>query len=182
MTVYLITKNAGKTKAAESVFNAYNIEIKSIDKEYPEIQADSSAVIARYAAVQASAEFNAPVIREDHSLFIDALGFPGPYTSYIEKHLTAERLLYLLRDEENRGGYFEIAAVYAEPNGATKEFVYQVPVYVKKDIVVEDERGGWNSILCLKGETRAFTEYPEKERLHVWNKNYLHIAQFLADN
>ena len=87
MTIYLLTKNAGKIKAANSVFNEYGIEVKSIEKEYPEIQADSSIEIARQAAQEAAREFNVPVIREDHSFFIHALGIPGPYTNYIEKHL-----------------------------------------------------------------------------------------------
>jgi len=36
--------------------------------------------------MQAAKELNNPAIREDHSLFIEALGIPGPYTNYIEKN------------------------------------------------------------------------------------------------
>lgn len=177
MTIYLLTKNAGKIKAASSVFSEYGIELKSIEKDYFEIQADSSVEIARQAAQAAARECNAPVIREDHSFFIHAFGIPGPYTNYIEKHLSVEKLLALMKNESDRTGHFELALAYAKPDGVVKEFVYNVPVKIKEKIEVDDPRGGWNGILCLDSETRAFTEYPEEERASVWNKNYIEIAK-----
>ena len=181
MVIYLLIKNTGKIRAANSVFNQYGIEVKNIEKEYPEIQADSSAEIARYAALEATREFNVSVVREDHSLFIHALGIPGPYTNYIEKHLSTEKLLTLMQNESDRTGHFELALAFAEPNGSTQEFSYTVPIRIKEKIEVKDPRGGWNSILCLESETRAFTEYPEEERIDAWNKNYIAIAKFLKE-
>ena len=179
MTVHIITKNPGKRLAAESAFKKYGIAVKFIDKEYPEIQADTSLEIAKFTAVEAAKELGIPVVREDHSLFINALGIPGPYTSFIEKHLPVEKLLKVLEMQEDRSGYFEIATVYAEPDGFIKKYVYKVPVSFKKEIKVQDPRGGWNGIIRLKGEERAFTEYPEEERLSVWNKNYALLGEFL---
>lgn len=179
MTIYLLTKNVGKIKAASSVFSTYGIEVKSIEKEYPEIQADSSIEIARWAAQEAAQEFNVPVIREDHSFFIHALGIPGPYTSYIEKHLPVEKLLTLMANESDRTGHFGLALAYAKPGGVIKEFIYSVPIKIKEKIEVNDPEGGWNSVLCLESETRAFSEYPEEERLHIWNKNYVKVANLL---
>jgi inosine/xanthosine triphosphate pyrophosphatase family protein len=101
-----------------------------LSKEYDEIQADSSLEIARYQALKAAKENNVSVIREDHSLFFDKLGIPGPYTNYIERKISAELLIDLLGD--NNKGYFEIATVYAEPNGKTKEFVFRIPIEVSK--------------------------------------------------
>jgi len=95
--------------------------------------------------------------------------------------LSAEKLLKILDNEKDRTGYFEISAVYAEPSGLVKEFVYQVPIHIKKKEVVKDPRNGWNGILCLANEERAFTEYPEEERLDVWSKNFLDIAKFLTE-
>lgn len=177
--IYLVTKNAGKLKAAKSVFDKFGIELKSLENEYPEIQADTSLKIAKYTALQAAKENNLNVIREDHSLFIQALGFPGPYTNFIERNLSSKKLLGMLEREKDRAGYFEIATVYATPVGKTLEFVYRVPITIKKKEIAKDPRGGWNGILCLKGEGRAFTEYPEEERLHVWSKNYLELAKLL---
>lgn len=181
-TVYLITKNQGKIMAAKSVFDKFGVELKNVDQEFPEIQADTSLEIAKHTALEASKATNLPVIREDHSLFINALGFPGPYMAFIEKKISLEKLLKLLELSEDRTGYFEISTVYADPEGKVLEYSYQVPVHFKKEEVVKDPRGGWNGVLCLEGEERAFTEYPETERLDSWNKNYVKIAEELSKN
>jgi len=180
MKIYLITKNPGKIMAAKSVFDKYGIEIGNIEKEYPEIQADSSLEIAKYTALEAAKDSKLPTIREDHSLYFHALGFPGPYTAFIEKKLSSEKLLAIVSHFDDRTGHFEISSVLAMPDGKTIEFTYTVPIWIKKEEVVKDPRGGWNGVLCLEGETRAFTEYPETERLNVWNKNYIQIAEILS--
>jgi non-canonical purine NTP pyrophosphatase (RdgB/HAM1 family) len=179
-TVYLITKNQGKIMAAKSVFDKYGIDLKNIDQEFPEIQADTSLEIAKHSALEAARATKLPVIREDHSLFISALGFPGPYMSFIEKKLTSEKLLNILDLSNDRTGYFEISTVYADSTGKLLEYTYQVPIHFKKEEAVKDPRDGWNGIICLKGENRAFTEYPETERLSNWNKNYIKIAEELS--
>ncbi len=180
--VYLITKNQGKIAAAKSVFDQYGIELKNIEQEFSEIQADTSLEIAKHTALEAVKATNLPVIREDHSLFINALNFPGPYMAYVEKNLTLPKLLQILSLSDDRTGYFEISTVYAHPDGTVLEYTYQVPIHFKQAEVVPDPRGGWNGIIALAHETRAFTEYPESERLDSWNQNYLQIAQKLSGN
>lgn len=71
--IYLMTKNPGKIAAAQSVFSKYDIEVRSLDFDIPEIQADTSIEIAKYAVERAYEKFKEPVIREDHSLFIDEI-------------------------------------------------------------------------------------------------------------
>ena len=182
MTIYLITKNPGKIQAAKRVFDKYKIDLQNVEKEYPEIQAATSLEIARHTAIAAAIEQRVPVIREDHSFTIRALGLPGPYMNFIEKWLPAEKLLEVLKGQPDRSAYFEVATVYAEPDGKTKEFVFQVEAKIKDSIVVNDRRGGWNSLICLGDEKRALTEYPEEERLQIWSKNYEAIAQELIKN
>ncbi|OGC48029.1 MAG: hypothetical protein A3A94_00080 [Candidatus Portnoybacteria bacterium RIFCSPLOWO2_01_FULL_43_11] len=111
MTVNIITKNSGKLLAAKKVFEKYGITVNQIDKEYPEIQAENSLEISKYTAIQAAKKLGKSVIREDHSLFINALGMPGPYTNYIEKKLSVKKLLEIMRNQPDRSGYFEIATV-----------------------------------------------------------------------
>ena len=179
--IALLTKNSGKRMAAKAVFDKYGIEVVFIDKEYPEIQAATSLEIARFSALQASKELNIPVIREDHSLFINSLGMPGPYANYIERRIPAEKMLKILKDEEDRAGYIELAAVYARPDGFAGEYVYQVPIRI-----AQEERGGmgtrWDSIIMIEKENRTLAEYPEEERLEVWSKNYEEIAKWLLSD
>lgn len=179
ITINLITKNPGKLLAAQNAFKKYKILINQITKEFPEIQADTSLEIAKYTALQAASELQLPIIREDHSMIINALGIPGPYTSFVEKHLSAEKLLEILKTQKDRSGYMEVATVYAEPSGFTLEYTYKVPIYFENKINIPDPKKGWSGIIRLANEARALTEYPEEERVNIWNKNYIFIAEFL---
>jgi XTP/dITP diphosphohydrolase len=176
--IYLITKNPGKLMAAKSAFDKYDIKIITPDKYYPEIQADTSLEVARVIALQAAKELNSPVVREDHSLFIHALGVPGPYTNYIEKKISVEKLLEILKNFSDRTGHFEIATVYAEPDGKVFEYVFQVPVTFGEEIKGNNSKG-WNGLIRIGDETRAITEYPEEERLHIWNQGYEAVARYI---
>jgi non-canonical purine NTP pyrophosphatase (RdgB/HAM1 family) len=171
MDIYFITKNPGKLATAQSIFQTTDFNLLMPPRDYPEIQADTSLEIARVAAIECAKDIGLPAIREDHSLYINALGIPGPYVNFFEKELSAKELLRLLSLYDDRSGYFEIAMVYAEPSGLTHEYVYQVPVYI-----ATEERGslqnGWARVLCLEGDSRTFAEYPEDERIEVWNKNF----------
>ncbi|MDD5750173.1 MAG: non-canonical purine NTP pyrophosphatase [Candidatus Pacebacteria bacterium] len=181
MIVNVITKNPGKLASIKAAFSKFGIKVNQIEKGFFEIQADSSLEIAENVALQALRELNAPVIREDHSLFINSLGIPGPYTSFMEKKMPVEKLLEILETQEDRSGYFEIATVYLEPSGLAKRYVCKIPVFFEKEVKVSDPRGGWNGIIRLADEKRTFTEYPEEERLHIWGKNCLALAEFLAN-
>lgn len=180
MKIYLSTRNPGKIKAAKSVFDKYNMEILLVEKEYPEIQADSSLEVAKYSAIQAAKDLGVPVVREDHSLFINALKFPGPYTNYFEKYISASMLLEWLKKYDDRDGYFEISAVYAKPNGSVNEFTYKVPITIALEEKGELQKG-WARVLMLKNDLRTFAEYPEQERVSVWNKNYQAIATYIKN-
>jgi len=177
-SLFIVTNNIGKLMAANNVFSKFGIKVKQIKKEYPEIQAEKSIEIAKFTAIKACKEFNAPVVREDHSLFINFLNIPGPYTSYIEKRISVNKLLEILKNQKDRGGYFEIAAALALPEGFIKEFEFRVPIlFAKKP--KGSLSGGWNRILKLPGSKKTFAEQKEEENLNIWNKNYIAIAKYL---
>lgn len=178
MKIYLITKNPGKLLAAKSVFDKYQIEVQSVEKDYYEIQGDTSLEIAKHTALEAAKELNELAIREDHSLFIEALGIPGPYINYIEKKNSADLLATLIKQLGNNKGYFEVATVLAYPNGETFEYVFQVPMTFGEESKGENLRG-WNGIIRLNNEIRSIAEYPEIERMHIWNQGYAAVAKHL---
>lgn len=178
MSIYLVTKNEGKVKAANSVFLPVGVELKPVERDYPEIQADTSLEIAKHTALEAAKELNTPAIREDHSLYIHALGIPGPFTAYIERKIPTEKLLELLSHYSDRTGHFEVATVYAEPDGTTFEHTFEVPMTFGTESKGENPKG-WNGLIRLGEETRAITEYPEEERLNIWNQGYQKVADYL---
>lgn len=180
MKIYLLTKNEGKLKAARHTFDKYGITLLSVNKEHHEIQADSSLEIAKFSAQQAALDLNTPVIREDHSLFIEALGIPGPYINYVEKKISVDTITKIIDFLGNNKGWFEVATVYAEPNGKIFEYTFKVPMTFGKESKGNNPKG-WNGLIRLNKETRAITEYPEEERLHIWNEGYEAVARYLKN-
>jgi inosine/xanthosine triphosphate pyrophosphatase family protein len=174
--IMLLTQNKQKISAAQVAFADTDIEIIPANREYLEVQADTSIEIAKFSALEGAKETGIITIREDHSLFINALGFPGPYMQFIERVIAVEKLIEILKLSNDKTGYFELGAVVAYPDGRTEEYSYKVPVHFKEEITVPDPRNGWNGIICLEGETRAFTEYPSSERDAVWSSNFKNIA------
>ncbi len=179
MQVHLVTKNKGKLMAAQSVFGEGSIELLPVEKDYPEIQADSSIEIARYTALEVAKETNKPAVREDHSIFLHGLsGTPGPYMAFFEKRISPELLLKLLEKVTDRTGYFEVGTSLAFPDGTSQDFSFTVPFSIATEMRGELQ-GGWNTVIILDGETRTLAEYPETERTHIWNQNYLKIRDVL---
>ena len=89
-----VTTNPGKVREAEQ----YLDEVRAVDFDYTEIQADELGPIAARGAREAFAHVGGPVIVDDAGLFIDDLdGFPGPYSSYVEETLGVERVGELAR-------------------------------------------------------------------------------------
>lgn len=165
--------------AARHVFSGTDIELVSVEKEYPEIQADSSLEIARFTAQQVARELNAPAMREDHSLCLNGLKqIPGPYMNYFNHRLNEDDILKLYKNISDRSGYFEVATVLAFPDGKLLESEFKVNF-----TLAFESRGalqsGWNRIMILEGENSTLAEYPESERVHLWSKGYKNILSQL---
>ena len=179
--IHLLTGNPDKIKAANLIFNQYDIGVLPLELDIPEIQSTSSTKIARYMVEQAFAMTGKPAIREDHSFFIKELGFPGPYMTYADKTIDNDHLLRILATLESREAYFELGAAYIDHNGTVHEFSYQVPV-----IMSEEARGNealrWERLMMLPGDTKTFAELDANDRVEVWTKNYEAIAKLIQSH
>lgn len=177
--INIITKNPGKINVARSVFSKYGIEVKQLDFEIPEIQADNSLIIARHTAEEAYKKFKEPIIREDHSFYINELGIPGPYMSYMEKRVSVGKLLNILSCLKDRTGFFEIATVFINQKGKKYEFSFKVPI-ILENTIKGSPNTGWSQIMRVENEKNIFTEYPEEERYSVWGQNFEKIAKLIS--
>jgi XTP/dITP diphosphohydrolase len=176
--VYLITGNSDKLASAEKAFDDTNIILKQLDVDYPEVQAESSLAVARETVERALQDHEKIVIREDHSIYLDAVpGFPGPYMSYFDKNLPAERLLDLLEGKK-RTGYFEIGTVLGLPRGDIREYEFTVPIEIADEI--RGDAGNWDRVMMLAGREKTFAETDRESRLDIWNRNYRKIAEELV--
>jgi len=177
--ILFLTGNPIKIKTAEKALKPFGIQVKPIRLEVPEIQANTSAEISRFAVLAAIAQLGAPVMREDHAFHIDVLnGFPGPYMAHVEKQITEDQLLDMMRGKDDRNSRFELALAYADEDGNIQEFVHRVPT-----LIARNARGniskGWNRVITLVDDDRTLAEYPYDDRIDLHTANYIHLAQFL---
>ena len=177
--IYFLSGNPHKFQCANPVFQSAGITLMPLDPEIPEIQADTSLSIAKHGAEIASRMMHAPVLREDHSLFIDDFldgRFPWPYGAYCDRYITAESLLPLLYpspETSTRTGYFELGAYLAFPDGSGYESVSGVRVEFSREI-----HGSWKNldrILMIPWSGKTFAESDPSERYHLFQENFRKI-------
>ncbi len=178
-TVYLLTSNADKVKAAESIFSPHGVRLELLVPDIREIQATGSAEIARAMAVGAHEQTGKAVIREDHSFYIKELNIPGPFMAYADKAISAQQLLAILDTLTSREAYFELAAAYVDDAGEVREFSYRVPVMMATEIRGSDKLR-WERLMMLPGESTTFAEGGADERVALFSKNYEAIAKFIG--
>lgn len=179
--VYLLTGNKDKIKYANSIFNPAGIEVLPLELGIEEIQAGSSSEIAKHMAIEAYERTKKPVIREDHSFYIDELGFPGPFMSYVDKKITPDQLLKIVSTLNSKTAHFELAAAYIDSKGQLYEFSYSVPV-IFADRVSGDESYNWERLICLPNESRTFAESDSADRSELWTRNFKNIAKLISDS
>jgi len=177
--VLFLTGNPIKIKTAEKAMSSFGIKVRPIKIDIPEIQADTSAEVAKFAVSAAITQLRTPVMCEDHTFHIDALnGFPGPYMTHVEKQLSEDQLLDIMRNEANRKSRFELSLAYSDEQGNIQVFTHQVPT-----LIAESARGnlskGWNRVITLTDDKRTLAEYPYDDRIHLHTQNYIYLAQFL---
>ena len=92
--------------------------------ETPEIQSESVKEIATFSARWAADALKKPVVVSGGGCYIGALkGFPGPFIKYINKWLSANGLLSLMRNEKNGRAVWRDCLAYCEPGKKPKTFV-----------------------------------------------------------
>lgn len=78
-----------------------------------------------------------PVIRENASLFIKVLNFPGLFTTHMEKMIPADKLLKILKPFKDRSGYFECVIAFAIPDKKVKTFITRYEIEINDKVYCE---------------------------------------------
>lgn len=175
--IHILTGNQDKLRIAQQVFELYGIDVEAIELDVPEIQAATSAEIALHQVAEAYRELQLPVVREDHSFFIDAINFPGPFMAYANKSIPVNHLLKMIDALPSRAAHFEIAGAYAD--GSSEPFVssFQVPVEIGYEARGSVSRG-WDTVLQFPGSTETFAETTSNHD-ELWSTNYHRIAEYI---
>ena len=75
--------------------------------------------------------------------------------------------------------HFEIAVVYAEPDGRTFEYVFSIPIYFSQKI--KGNPPARDNALMIDRESRTFSEYPHEERIKFWVDGFEAVAEYVVN-
>lgn len=126
-TLYLATTNARKIEEAQNAAALFSdITVEPVALDIDEIQSNDPAKITLHKAEQAYALVKKPVIVNDSSWNIPALGgFPGGYMKDVIGWFTTEDFIALLQNKDDKRIACIDTVVYADEHGTqvlTKEY------------------------------------------------------------
>lgn len=119
------TGNSGKiaTLASHFAIHGMNIAIVPQPLELIEPQASTATQVALVKAQQAYAQLQKPVLVDDSSFHIDALGgFPGPYIKYMLETVGVNGIVNFMEGKTNRDAYFMSSLVFIDKYGEAHVF------------------------------------------------------------
>ncbi|HLI46171.1 MAG TPA: XTP/dITP diphosphatase [Geobacterales bacterium] len=160
--VTLITGNTNKFKEMSLILIEYGIELEMLDLDLFEIQSEKIEEIALNYARNAYKEIRKPLIVEDSGLFIKALnGFPGPYSSYVNKTIGNEGILRLMYDEKERTATFKAVIVYKDDK-FEETFVGEIKGEISREI--RGNGWGFDPIFIPNNSKKTFGEMQSEEK------------------
>ncbi|NVM01875.1 MAG: XTP/dITP diphosphatase [Candidatus Helarchaeota archaeon] len=167
MSIYFASSNKNKLKEATKILAKYEIIVESIFLECPEIQSNDLEEISKFSAKFAFKEVRHPVFVEDSGIFIEILnGFPGPYSSYVQKTIGNEGILKLMQKKENRNAIFKSVIAYCEGEDFIKTFIGQTIGIISTEIL-KGNNGGWGFdpiFLPKEGNNKTYAEMGTEEK------------------
>jgi len=152
--ITFITGNQNKVSELE---NYLNISILQRKLDLPEIQSLSLEEVATMKAKTAYDILGTPVLVEDSSLVLKALGkLPGPFIKYFLESIQSEGLVKILNVFDNREAVAEACFALADENGV-RVFLGQTEGLISME--PKGEGGfGFDNIFIPKGDTQTWAE------------------------
>jgi non-canonical purine NTP pyrophosphatase (RdgB/HAM1 family) len=125
-SIVFVTTNKGKIATLQRVLDEFGLKAIRIDaRPLPiiEPQADTCEEVALSKARQAYQLVGEPVLVDDSSFHITALGgFPGVYAKYMNEKLGAEGIIDFMKGKQDRSAHFEGSLVYIDSKGTEHIF------------------------------------------------------------
>lgn len=160
LNLTLVTGNPNKALEIGMILGIDHLANKAIDT--PEIQSFSLEEIVKAKAEFAQKACASPVVVEDVSFHIDALGgFPGPFVKFWHKEVGYDRAVEIVEKMEDDGAFARCGVGYSD---GTRFF------YVEGRLsgTIVSPRGtsdfGFDRYFQPEGETRTFGEMTKEEK------------------
>ena len=179
----MATGNRHKYREARAVLAGLGFDLRLLEVERVEIQADDLADVAAYS-LKGIRDEGRPVAVEDAGIFIDHYGgFPGPYSSYVLRTIRLPGVLKLMAGVEEREASFQ--SVVAFRHGEDTRFFRGVV----RGRIAHGIRGtagfGYDPIFIPdEGDGRTFGEMTaeEKNALSHRARSFRSLGEWLASS
>ncbi len=137
--------------------------------KYPEEQLDAIEEVAERSALYLREILKTDFFIDDSGLFIDALGgFPGVYSSYVQKTIGNSGILQLMRGRENRRAQFRTCVAYFDGT------LHLFTGVAGGSIAVEDRgsRGfGFDPIFIPEGHVETYAEMTQEQKNSISHRS-----------
>jgi XTP/dITP diphosphohydrolase len=151
--IIFVTSNLNKAKEVALILENFAIDVEHVNLRLTEIQSESLEEIAKASALEAADRVGKRVIVEDSGLFIKSLnGFPGPFSSYVQKTVGNKGILKLMRGIDDREASFKSAVGYYDGKRKTLSFTGEArgkisykekgKIWAFDPIFIPDQEGG----------------------------------------
>ncbi len=152
----LITSNRGKSREYEGIFRGSGIELESVTMSYPEEQLDTIEAVAERSASYLSGLFKEEFFIDDSGLFIASLrGFPGVYSSYVNKTIGCRGIISLMEGLEDRRAAFKTCIAFRDD----RIHLFTSNVQGRISTEMRGNNGfGFDPIFIPEGQSKTFAE------------------------
>ena len=156
-----VSSNIHKFREVKKILNSFQINIQFFKLNLEEIQSNSIKEIAIKKAQDAFSKCKKPLIIEDDGLHIDSLyGFPGPYSSYVQKTIGNQGIINLMKAD--RSAKFVSNITYCDKY-CFKSFEGKLFGTISKS----EKGNGWgfDPIFIPKNQKQTFGELTDKNNI-----------------
>ena len=165
MRIKIITSNLGKVKEFQAALSPLGLEVEHMRIPYDETQTSDLEEVVENGMEELRKKGLKDFIIDDSGLFVcDLKGFPGVYSSYVQKTIGNDGILDLMKERKNRDAEFR-CCIGADIDGETI-----VVTGVCKGMMLKKPRGsegfGFDPIFSADGE-RSFAELPMEEKNEI---------------
>lgn len=190
--IIFATSNSGKVATLQShlaIHGLDNIEVVQSTFDLIEPQAATALEVATSKAKQAYQIAKAPILVDDSSFHIYALGgFPGPYIKYMLDTVGAEGIVRFMEGKQDRRAYGMSALVFVDEQGKIHNFSVQgADGTIAEEVRESVDDSGWSDlwkIFIPEGSTKTLSQMtPEdhemRHKSESGRSSYNHFAEWL---
>jgi XTP/dITP diphosphohydrolase len=165
-SLIFVTGNKFKFKFAKNELEKFGIKVRRKYVKIREIQADSLEEIVEEKAKEAYKKIRKPLVVTDSGLFIKSLnGFPGPYSSYVEKTIGINGIINLVK-RKKREAYVKTIVCFNDGK-KIKTFASE-----SQGRIITHKKGKngffFDFIFVPKGEKKTLAEMSLEKKIKIW--------------